>query len=165
MQAIQILDIKSFMQILFQSTGLESYDFVSGEILTDMKYTIDGHINHDFFSDEELQQFSKNHSEYFPWAIAKEKIFHLIKGKKTPSSMKLVFRLQDDIMEEILSQNKQFTQNDIDGMFANLTFQNKKLNVICGISYKIFTTDKTLESDFSNYFITFLKSNQITHTL
>ena len=95
----------------------------------------------------------------------KEKIFHLIKGKKTPSSMKLVFRLQDDIMEEILSQNKQFTKNDIDGMFANLTFQNKKLNVICGISYKIFTTDKTLESDFSNYFVTFLKSNQITHTL
>ena len=43
MQAINILDIKPFMQLLFQTTALDSYRFVSSSILADMSYTLDGH--------------------------------------------------------------------------------------------------------------------------
>lgn len=163
MQAIQILDVKQFMQLLFQSQEFHSYDFVSGEIRSDMKYQLDGHWNSDFFSTEEQEQYQLTDRTYLPWEFSKDRIFQLIKGRKTPSFMKLVLRLDNTQTQALLSQNKQFTSQDIDGLFVNITFQSKKLNVICGISYKIFTIDKALESDFYNYFVTFLKSKTITH--
>lgn len=162
MQAIQILDVKPFMQLLFQSQEFHAYDFISGEIRSDMKYLLDGHWTPDFFSKEEQEQYQLTDKAYLPWEISKDRIFQLIKGKKTPSFMKLVLRLDNTQTQALLSQNNQFTSQDIDGLFANITFQNKKLNVICGISYKIFTIDKSFESDFYNYFVTFLKSNNIT---
>lgn len=162
MNAITILDIKPFMQLLFQSSVLDSYHFVSGEIQTDMKYTLDGKWNKAFFSEEEQLENHLDQSEYLSWILAKEKIFQLIKGKKTPSILKLVLRLPDDKMKEFIQNNTNFTENDVNGMYVNITFQDQKLNVIFGISYKIFTLDKNLEEDFSSHFITLLKSNSIT---
>ena len=54
MRSIEILDIKDFMQLLLQSSAFDSYEFISGEMRTDMLYTLDGHLNKDFFSEEEL---------------------------------------------------------------------------------------------------------------
>lgn len=147
------------MQLLFQSPELDSYEFVSGELQTQMTYIFDGHINASFFTEEETEQLQN--ASYLPWHFAKEKIFLLIKGKKTPSHMKLVLRLSHNQTEELLQQNSNYTHHDIDGMFINIYFHEQKLNVILGISYKIFTLGKTFEEDFSKNFITLLKSNQI----
>mgnify|MGYP004614121349 FL=1 len=162
MQSIQILDVKPFMQVLFQTTELDSYDFVSGEIQTQLGYQLDGHVNPDFFSEEEADRYQPTHTGYLPWVLAKEKVFQIIKGKKTPSQMKLVLRLSPSQSEEILQQSTTYSANEIDGFFVNILFQEQKLNVILGISYKIFTLDKSLEDVFSAYFITFLKHNHIT---
>ncbi|MGN0438707.1 MAG: DUF5721 family protein [Lachnospiraceae bacterium] len=162
MLAIQILDIKTFMQFLFQTRELDAYELVSGELQTQMNYTFDGRINLNFFSEEEIVQYQLKQAAYLPWLLAKEKIFQLIKGKKTPTQMKLVLRLSQSQMEDFLKQSNTYTTNDIDGMFVNIIFQEQKLNVIFGISYKIFTLDKSLEEDFSSIFITFLKQKQIT---
>lgn len=162
MQSLQILDIKSFMQFLFQSQELDTYEFVSGELQTQMKYTFDGHINSSFFSDEEAAQYELEHATYLPWALAKEKVFLLIKGKKTPTHMKLVLRLSQLQTEKLLQQTTHYTTKDIDGMFINILYQEQKLNVIFGISYKIFTLDKILEEELSRHFVTLLKSKQIT---
>lgn len=161
MQAIQILDIKTFMQLLFQTKELDSYDFVSGELQTQMKYTLDGHINHSFFSDEETEQYQLKDASYLPWSLVKDKVFQLIKGKKTPDQMKLVLRLSGTQMAELLQNTANYTAKDIDGMFINIIFHEKKLNVIFGISYKIFSLDKSLEDELSSFFITFLKQNKI----
>ena len=114
MQTINILDIKPFMQLLFQTTALDSYRFVSSSILADMSYTLDGHINHSFFNENDFDTLDIREQIYLPWSIAKEKVFQLIKGKKTPTQLKIVF-------------------------------QANNLNVICGISYQIFTMEKALE--------------------
>lgn len=161
MQAIEILDIKNFMQLLFQTNTFDHYEFVSGNIRTDMSYSLDGHINKDFFNDAEsdvLDGYS-----YLPWHIAKEKVFFLIKGKKTPSQLKIVLKVCKEQMNSFLSQsNSSLNPNDIDGIFLNILFQEQKLNVICGISYQIFTMNKDLENNFSNNLITLFKSNNIT---
>lgn len=162
MQTVQILDIKAFMQLLFQTNELDSYEFVSGELQTQMKYTFDGHMNHSFFSDEEITQYNLEHATYLPWLLAKDKVFQLIKGKKTPAQMKLVLRLSPSQMEILLQNTTNYTANDIDGMFVNILFQEQKLNVILGISYKIFSLDKSLEDDLFSFFTTFLKQKQIT---
>lgn len=163
MQAIHILDIKPFMQLLFQTEQLNEYEFVSADIRTDMTYSLDGHINRSFFSEEELVQHSLTQRSYLTWSIAREKVFTLIKGKRTPSLLKIVLRASVPETENLISStNSSLNSNDIDGIFLNIIFQENKLNVICGISYKIFTMDKELESEFSAKIITLLKSNSIT---
>lgn len=163
MQAIEILDIKLFMQFLFQTTALDSYEFVSSELRTDMSYSLDGHINKEFFSDDEKETLEITDAFYLPWRLAKEKIFNLIKGKKTPSHLKIVLKTNASETAAFLSSTSSaFHENDIDGLFLNIIFQENKLNVICGISYKIFTLDKTLETAFFENTIALFKSYNIT---
>ena len=163
MQSIHILDIKPFMQLLFQTEQLNEYEYESADIRTDMTYSLDGHINRSFFSEEELIQYSLTQRSYLTWSIAREKVFTLIKGKRTPSLLKIVLRASVPETENLISStNSSLNSNDIDGIFLNIIFQENKLNVICGISYKIFTMDKELESEFSAKIITLLKSNSIT---
>lgn len=163
MQAIEISDIKPFMQLLFRSGQLDAYELVSADIRTDMTYSLDGHVNTAFFSTDELDELSLAHRQYLPWAMAKEKVFDIIRGKKTPSMLKLVLRASAPQAESFMnSTNSSLNSNDIDGFFVNILFQDKKLNVICGISYRIFTMDKELESEFSENFITLLRANSIT---
>ncbi len=163
MQAINVLDIKQFMQLLFQTNALDTYQFVSATIQTDMSYSLDGHVNRHFFNDDELEALHLMDNQYMPWTIAKEKVFQLIKGKKTPSQLKIVLKCNDADMNAFLtSTHSSLNSNDIDGFFINILFQENKLNVICGISYKIFTLEKELETEFQANLITLFKSNNIT---
>lgn len=163
MQSFEILDIKAFMLLLFQSTVLDKYEFVSGDLHTDMTYSLDGHINREFFSADEIEQLELNSKTYLPWHLAKEKIFALIKGKKTPSQLKIVLKVSADEMADFVAQtDSALNLHDIDAMYLNIHFQNNKLHIICGISYKLFTMDKTLENGFTDNIITLFKSNSIT---
>lgn len=163
MQAIEILDIKLFMQFLFQTTALDSYEFVSSELCTDISYSLDGHINRDFFSDDEKEALGIKDVSYLPWHFAKEKLFNLIKGKKTPSQLKIILKKNAAETASFLSlTSSAFDQNDIDGLFLNIFFQENQLNIICGISYNIFILDKTLETAFWEDTIALFKSYNIT---
>lgn len=163
MQAFHILDIKPFMQFLFQPGELDSYDFVSAQIHMDMDYSINGLLDTSFYTEDELENFQIKDAVYLPWSLARDKIFHIIKGKKTPGMMKIVLRLSDSQIKDMISQNSTFTPNDIDGMYINIIFQHQKLNVICGISYKIFSLDKSLEDILTKKITTLLKSKSITY--
>jgi len=163
MQGIEILDIKLFMQLLFQTDALDSYEFVSSELRTDMSYSLDGHINRDFFTEEEQSTLGIGHAAYLPWHLAKEKIFSLIKGKKTPSQLKIILKVNEDKTAALLSSTaSSLNPGDIDGFFLNIIFQENKLNVICGISYKIFTMDKALESEFFDNVLAIFRAYKIT---
>ncbi|MBE5942569.1 MAG: hypothetical protein E7264_08545 [Lachnospiraceae bacterium] len=163
MQSIHILDIKPFMQLLFQTDLMNQYLLVSASITTDLSYTIDGHIQSAFFNEDELDALGIQELNYMPWSIAKEKIFHLIKGKKTPTQLKLVLKVSEQEERAIFTDaNSSLNSNDINGLYLNILFQENQLNVICGISYHIFTLDKQIEQEFSDKIITFFKSNNIT---
>lgn len=163
MQAIEISDVRAFMQLLFQTNILDRYEFVSGDLKTDLSYSIDGHINRDFYNTEELEIPPLTGHIFLPWVIAKDKIFQLIKGKKTPSQLKIILKAGPELLDTLLSETKSsLNPKDIDGIFLNILYQDKTLNVICGISYNIFTLDKELEHDFVNNIITLFKSNGIS---
>ena len=163
MQAAEVLDVKQFMQLLLQSPAFDFYEMVSATLRTDMDYSIDGRWNHSFFDDEEIDTNKLNDYTYLPWGLAKTKIFALIKGKKTPTVMKIVFKMSKANLESFLhSSNSSQNPNDIDGVYLNILFQEQKLNVTCSVSYKDFNLDKSLEQDVFNNFITLLKSNSIS---
>lgn len=163
MQNTEILDVKQFMQLLFQTSSFDFYEMVSATLRTDMDYQIDGRWNHDFFDENEIDTHKLSDYTYLPWSLAKDKIFALIKGKKTPTVMKLIFKMSTGNLESLLHAiNSSQNINDIDGVHLNITFQNQKLNVTCSVSYKIFNLDKSLEQEIFNDFVTLLKSNNVT---
>lgn len=163
MQAIEILDIKPFMVKLFQGTIFDTYKFISGEVHTDITYQLDGHIHSSFFSEEEAEEFNFSQTAYLPWQKMKEKIFFLIKGKKTPSQLKLVLRLDEIQAQHLLAASgATLSTNEIDAMYVNILFQNNRLQIVCGVSYNIFTMEKSLETEFAQHIITIFKANGIT---
>lgn len=162
MQAIEILDVRAFMQLLFQTDTFNEYELVSADLKTELGYSIDGHINRDYYEDESENLPLTGHT-FLPWSIAKDKIFQLIRGKKTPSRLKIILRVNPEQLHSMLTyENSSLNPNDIDGVFLNILFQEQKLNVICGVSYKIFTLDKGLENVLFDDFVTLLKSNSIS---
>lgn len=163
MQAVEILDVRAFMQLLLQTNTFNEYEFVSADLKTELNYVIDGHINRDFYDEEELETPPLMGHVFLPWLIARDKIFQLIKGKKTPSRLKIILKASPEQLNSLLSQTKSsLNPKDIDGIFLNIIYQDKKLNVTCGISYKIFTLDKELEQEFFDNIITLFKQNNIS---
>lgn len=163
MQSIEVLDIKQFMMLLFQTDTLDHYEMVSAEIRTDISYSIDGKLNRFFYNKDELSLSGLENNFFLPWRYSKKKIFSLIKGKKSPCLLKLILKVNPLQAADILSlSGSSLNPNDIDGLFLNIIFQESKLNVTCGLSYKIFTMDRELENYFSENIITLLKSKNIT---
>ncbi|MBR1866842.1 MAG: hypothetical protein IJ801_10120 [Lachnospiraceae bacterium] len=163
MQTIEILDIKPFMQLLLQTDELDAYELVSAQLRTDMFYTLDGHIQPEFFSPQEKDELQLTDLVYLPWQFAKERMFALIRGKKTPSLLRIILKSNNRHIHSLLCATHSSLQpQDIDGMFLNILFQDKHLHITCGISYHIFTQDKTLEDEFTQQTLALLRSRQIT---
>lgn len=96
------------------------------------------------------------------WSL-RSSCFNLIKGKKTPSYFKFSLLLSPENLKRTLSQTgSSFTENDISAVFLNIRFQNGELTVTTGISYRIFSTDKTLEHEWDTLLKRFLTKNQIS---
>ena len=88
--------------------------------------------------------------------------FDLIKGRQTPSSFKFLFLLSPENMEHTLSSlHSAFTVSDISGFFINIRYQSQLLTLTTGISYNIFSADKTLDSEWDKLVMKFLANNDI----
>ncbi len=144
MNAIRVTDIKSFMNELFAGTAFDSFLFVEGDISVATDYHLDGKVNMNFFTEEELEQFRIE--EFMRWQDIKESVKQLIKGKRLPVSMKLVL--------------KKAGSGDIT-YIVNIRFDNNSLMLVTGVSRKVFTTDRTGEQEWDRNMCGFLKNHGI----
>ena len=97
-----------------------------------------------------------------PFRMLRTNCFDLIKGRQTPSSFKFVFLLSPENMEHTLSSlHSAFTVSDISGFFINIRYQSQLLTLTTGISYNIFSADKTLDSEWDKLVMKFLANNDI----
>lgn len=90
-----------------------------------------------FYSSDEADALGLTGLSFLPFEQVRPQCFDLIKGKRTPSYFKFVFLLSPKNLERtLLSTHSSFTPEDITGMFINLKFQQKKLLLTTGISYR-----------------------------
>ena len=83
-------------------------------------------------------------------------------GKTDTSYFKFVFLLSpDNLSRTLASMQTPFTPQDVTGMFLNLKFQNGNLMLTTGVSYRIFSTDKSLEHEWDRLVEIFLKNHNI----
>lgn len=162
MIALNISEIKDFMNKLLCTETFDNFLLKEATIQNSMTYSLDGTLNTDFFSSEELETAGLTGLAFLPYGQVRTQCFNLIKGKRTPSYFKFVLLLSPANLTRTLEQlHSSFTPEDITGMFLNLKFQNGKLLLTTGISYRIFSVDKSLEQEWDSLMKRFLKNHEI----
>ena len=150
MICLQISDIKNFMNTLLRSETFDNFLLQEAIITSAATYRISGQITQDFYTQEELETLALTGFRFLPFSMLRTNCFDLIKGKKTPASFRFVFLLSPENLKKTVSSiNSSYQPNDITGIYMNLKYQNQLLTITTGISYSIFSPDKTLENEWA----------------
>ena len=147
--ALQLTDVKTFMNQLLCSELFDRFLLSEASITKDATFTVNGHINPAFYSAEELETEGLTGFDILPYSRLRPVCYQLIRGKHTPVSFKFVLTLSPENMKHTLARSdSSFTDNDVKGIFINLAFQNGRLTLTTGISYILFSTDRTLDHEW-----------------
>ena len=163
MLSIQIQDVKEFMNQLLRSDLFHPFYLWEASIKTGVSYHIDGRLNEDFYNTDELETLPQ--TDYISWAQIKPQIFSMIKGSKTPLSMKIILLLSETSTNQLLTKyNLPLSAENINGLFLNIYYDGTNLTCTTGVSYRTFTMDKRLETVFEENILNLLRQAQITYS-
>ena len=144
MVMVEIENIKKFMAGFLAGNLFDDFLMSEGKLSMNISYEFDGKILREFYDTEEYEEMM--HYPYVEWKEEKEKIFSLVKGKKTPLSFQFVMMLKPELVSEILTKyNLAIREEEIAGLFINILYDRQDLKCTAGVSRKTFVLDKTLE--------------------
>lgn len=103
MVALQITSMKQFMNQLLAADTFDMFLLEEAVISTACTFTIDGHINRDFFHSEDREPVELPY-EFRPWSEIKGLCFDLIKGKRTPLFFRFVLHLMPEKAAALLTK-------------------------------------------------------------
>lgn len=165
MLALQITSLKAFMNQLLVGNSFDDFLLESAVISTVNTYSIDGHINRDFYSTEELEMGIVPY-EFQPWSEIKGLCFHLIKGKHTPLYFKLTLHLKPEKAEFLLKDcESNATLSQLKALILNIRYDGSKATLTTGTSFRSFIMDKEAEHIWDKALCQYLEHYEIPHTL
>lgn len=162
MIALELTEVRVFMNKLLCSEIFDNFLLQEASIQGSISYHIEGALHADFYSAEELEQEHLTGLSFIPYGKVRGQCFDLIKGKRTPSFFKFVLLLSPSNLEKTLQQTgSSLTTQDVSAVYINLKFQNNKLLLTTGISYRTFTIDKSLDREWDTLIKKFLKNHEV----
>lgn len=162
MIALKITEVKNFMNQFLCQEVFDHFLLQEAVIQTNALYHIDGTVQKEFYTNEEMEELALNGLPFLPYGMLRSQCFGLIRGKKTPTYFKFSLLLSPENLERTLAKSdSSFTANDISAVFLNVKFQNGDLTITTGISYRIFSTDRTLEHEWDALMKKFLTRHEI----
>ena len=164
MIALQIQNIKNFMNKLLLSPTFDNFLLIEGSIVTHSTFRMEGRLHRDYFTTEELEQESFADREFSLWKEMKPFCLELIKGKKTPLSFKFTFQLSKENTARLLTSCgiTSLHPENISGLLLNVRFEHGELCCITATNLNLFTLDKTLEHAWDEMIKRFLKQQEIS---
>ena len=154
---------KDFMNKFLKTEIFDHFLLQEGIVVSFASYVIDGTITKGFYTDTEAEELGIKTFHFLPFSMLRPRIFDLIKGKKAPSSFKFVLMLSPENQKRTMERiGSSYTPADISAMSMNIKFQNQMLTLTTGISYRIFSTDKTLEPEWDKFVRQFLSQHDIS---
>ncbi len=150
MTSIEITNVKQFMHSLLCTEAFDSFLLCEAHITTIAEYHIDG------------RRSAEGDGTVPSYRLLRPVCYQMVRGTKAPSRMHFVFQLSPENQARTIEKsNTPFTNQDIGGLFLNVLFQNEKLVLTTGISYKTFSLDKSLEQEWDRLVPLFLKNKGI----
>lgn len=159
MISLNVSEVKIFMAKLLMNDTFDSFLLHELELATFTTFTING-FNEAFFTKEELEERGENKA--VQWSDVRQTVFTMIKGNKTPLSLKIVFKLPLSRCAELVQNSGgKLRMEEIGGLYLNVKFEKGELHIITGAAIKTFTLDKTLEQEWDNEVRNILKASGI----
>lgn len=142
MIALQITETKAFMSRLLASDAFDEFLLQEAVLQMGIGYVIDGHINKDFYQEEELAALSEQ-AGFIPYKEVRNTLFSLIKGKRTPLAFQVILQLSPKDSAVLFPQG--LKSQLIKALLVHIRFDNGKVFITSGISYESFSLDKSPE--------------------
>ncbi|MDD3368223.1 MAG: DUF5721 family protein [Lachnospiraceae bacterium] len=158
MIAIQITNVKNCMSKLLGTDCFHDFLLEQAVIKTATTTTIEGRLNEAYFSNEEWNDPGIRSYDFQTWEDCHSLIFQLIKGKKTPVSVKITLQLKPDLMAQVIDS---ISQSLLSSFFLNIRFDETGMTMITGTSYTSFTMDKSGDTSWDQWVKHFLTQKEI----
>ncbi len=166
MTAYTITERKNFMSKLLATDCFDSFLLREAVITTYNTFTINGQMEPAFFTSEEWDDTSIRPYELSCWSDIRPICFSLIKGKKTPVSMKFVLHLKPEHAEQLIAQSEGgIPKHYIQAFAATIRYDGDRMTCTTGISFLDFLPDKTPERMWDETFHKFLVQKNIAFDL
>ena len=166
MISLQITDVRDFMAKLLKTDLFDHFLMPEAVITTSVTCHIDGTLNTSFFTTDELDILGLNGLSTAPFSLFRSNCFDLIKGKHTPSYFKFVFMLSpENLKNTLVHSGSSLSENDISGAYLNLHFKDQVLTCTTGVSYRVFSMDRSFENAWDELICRFLKNHGICHEI
>ena len=157
MFSMEITDIRGFMNHLLSKDTFDHFLAVEASIQMAVTYRIDGSWNKDFFDSEDVPS-----SVYAPWETIRPVMYQLVKGRRLPSSMKIVLTLPQSSLDHLFGRPGEGDYRDeISGVHLNILYSPKRLKVTSGIAGHSFLMDRRPEQVADEALRGFLKKRGI----
>lgn len=166
MIALRVKDIKSFMAKLLNQEVFDDFLVEEVQIQTYNNFVIDGHMNRNFFTKEELEDPEIFPYEYSMWKTIRPLVFQIIKGKKVPTLLKVTLLFHPKKARTALEEKEALEYADILKAFViTVKYDSTGLLLTTGTSFSTFLLDKTPDSIWDQTFSRFLTEHQIDYDI
>ena len=160
MTALSIVDLKAFTSQLFAEASFDQFLVSEAVITTGRTITIDGRIQRDYYSEEEL--LSLPDLEFSGWSAVRPLCYQIIKGKRLPKSFRIVLGLSKSAISRLIeARGLSFSLEQIGGLYMNIRYEKGELHLISGTSLSGFSMDRSLEQEWDASVKAFLKHRKI----
>ena len=164
MIALQITSMKQFMNQLLMTDTFDPFLLEEAVISTGNTFTIDGHINRDFYGTE--GDSPETLPEFRPWSEIKSLCFDLIKGKRTPLSFRFVLHLKPEKAIALLEkENCDVEPSQVKALVLNIRYDGSKAVLTTGTAFHTFLLSKEPDAIWDKNLQKYLDGKGISYEL
>ena len=161
MIALQITSMKQFMNQLLTSDTFDMFLLEEAVISTSCTFTIDGHINRDFYGSEGGESVEPPY-EFRPWSEIKGLCFDLIKGKRTPLFFRFVLHLMPEKAAALLSKEGSDVEPSlVKALVLNIRYDGAKAVLTTATAYQTFLLSKEPDAIWDKALMKYLEGKGI----
>ena len=147
MIAIEITDLKHFMNTLLLKETFDTFLLEEATLKTAQTFLIDGHLNKEFYTKEELENPQIANQEFSSYGSLRPFLLSLVKGNHPPLYFKFVLHASTAYTQKLLQKNE-LTPEDLQlkSLILNIKCDGTKLVCTTGTAYHTFVMDKTADN-------------------
>lgn len=165
MIALQITSMKHFMNQLLTSDTFDDFLLEEAVISTANTFTIDGHMNRDFFYTEDREPVELPY-EFRPWGEIRGLCFDLIKGKHTPLFFRFVLHLMPEKASDLLTREGSDVEPSlVKSLVLNIRYDGTKAVLTTGTAYHTFLPSKGPDTIWDKALTKYLDEKSISYDI
>ncbi len=145
MIALEVTSMKQFMNHLLVADTFEPFLLEEAVVSTGCTFTIDGHVNREFYGDSEDAPAPS--LDFRPWGELKGLCFDLIKGRRTPLFFRFVLHLMPEKAAALLEkENCVVESSQVRALVLNIRYDGSKAVITTGTAYHTFLLSKEADA-------------------